>query len=79
MNTQQWRIVRRFEKLVREAKEAGLVVAVDSGAIAIRIFTEDERGDGSDITQLGETVSVHDACGSDQPKFSGDACNSAYS
>lgn len=78
MNKQQWRIVRRFERLVKEAKGAGLVVAADSGAMAIRIFTEEERGDGSDITKLGEEVPVHDACGSDQPKFSGDACNSAY-
>ncbi len=77
MDARQDRIVRRFRKLVEDAAAAGLVVAVDGGAVAIRIILRDEYGDGRDISGLGETVPVHDGCGV-QAKYSGDACSSAY-
>ncbi len=79
MTKEQRRVVARFQRLVKDAAALGLKVVADSGAIGVRFLTASEYGNGSDLTNRGELIDVHDACGADAPKYSGDACNKAYS
>lgn len=78
LTAKQQAVVARFRRLVKDAERVGLKVVADSGAIGVRFLTASEYGDGSDLTERGELIKVHDACGADAPKYSGDACNSAY-
>lgn len=57
------RIRKKFERLVREARVAGLLVVADYGAIAIRLIPKSDVSDSSNLSLLGETVSVDNACG----------------
>jgi hypothetical protein len=65
MNHNQWLIVRRFKRLLRDAIKAGIRVCADSDACAIRLITiaEYEKND-SDIRKAGIALSVPDGCGS---------------
>lgn len=75
MTDQQERIVRRFQRLVGDARKAGLVVAADADAIAIRLIPKEEADATDDIRQAGEIVYVDNACGGGGSKVSGLACN----
>ena len=74
MTREQDRIVRRFERLISDAKAVGLMVAVDCDAVAIRLIPTEEAS-ADDIRSVGTTVPVHNACGSRPAKVSGNACN----
>lgn len=79
MNRKQLAIIARFRRLVRDAHAAGLVLAVDAEAWALRFIpreaaaTADHLGDVGEAVEfpdvrgvddaLGESVSVDSACG----------------
>ncbi len=64
MNSEQIRIVRRFEKLVRDAAKADLTVFIDGEALGIRLIATSEVQDtASDPRNLGVIVQFHSACG----------------
>ena len=60
MNTEQQRIVQRFRRLVRDAKTANLVLAVDAGAWALRFIPREEEQAADDLVGLGESVEFPD-------------------
>jgi hypothetical protein len=57
-------LYRRFVKLVADCRKADLCVVADvSDRGAIRLIPKDAIGDGEDIRDLGETLTVDNACG----------------
>lgn len=54
----------KLERLVAQAKRAGVVVVADADAVAIRLVPEVEIREGVDLRELGVTARVHNACGS---------------
>lgn len=53
----------KLEKLVAQAKRAGVVIVVDADAVAIRLIPAIEIREGTDLRELGVTARVHNACG----------------
>lgn len=65
MSHSQMLIVRRFERLLRDAAKAGIRVCADSDACAIRLIPSEEYEKCvSDIRSAGIALRVPDACGS---------------
>ena len=60
MNREQRRIVERFRKLVRDAKKADLVLAVDAHAWALRFIPREEEREADDLGAAGEPVTFDD-------------------
>ena len=51
-------IVKRFERLIRDALEAGFHICADSDTCSIRLITD------ADLRRVGVALPVHDGCGS---------------
>lgn len=78
MTPEQRRIVAKFRRLVKDAKSAGLTLAVDAPAWALRFIPREEERIADDLSVVGvavpfpdepcdlskgETVGVDSACG----------------
>lgn len=75
MTKKQIAIIEQFRALVAAAHKAGLAVCVDADAMAIRLIPKRQEAKAIDLSRLGETVSVDNACGGGSAKVSGSACN----
>lgn len=60
MTAEQSRIVRRFRRLVKDAKAAGLVLAVDAHAWGLRFIPREEERAADDLSEVGEVVEFED-------------------
>ncbi len=56
----QARIVKRFQRLVRDAKAADLVLAVDAHAWALRFIPREVEQAADDLCTVGEAVTFPD-------------------
>lgn len=56
-------LVRRLQRLVTEARAAGLVLVPDADAMGVRVLTREEYDTSADLRKVGELVSCDAACG----------------
>lgn len=60
MNADQRRIVERFRRLVRDAKAADLVLAVDAQVWGLRFIPREVEREAKDLCEVGESVEFPD-------------------
>ncbi len=66
MTREQDAVIRRFRKIVRDAHKAGLILAVDAHAWALRFIPREVSAVADDLGEVGEPVSFPDERGGDQ-------------
>ena len=65
MNRKQLAIIARFRRLVRDARAAGLVLAVDAEAWALRFIPREAAAAADELCEVGEAVEFPDVRGVD--------------
>ncbi len=60
MTPEQRRIVRRFRRLVKDAKASGLVLAVDAHAWGLRFIPREQERAADDLGEAGTVVQFED-------------------
>jgi len=68
---QQERVRKRFVRVIRAAKAAGLVVIADADMMALRLIRESEVFLADDLRGLGETIDLDGGCGGALPRSDG--------
>lgn len=60
MNEKQLRIVKRFRRLVKDAHDADLILAVDAQQWALRFIPREVERETKDLGAVGEAVTFPD-------------------
>lgn len=76
MNHTQKLVIKRLQRLVRDAKKAELILVADADAMAIRVIKKEDYKDADDLRELGETVELESGCGGAHYAASGSAVGS---
>ena len=66
MTKEQDAVIRRFRKVVRDAHKAGLILAVDAHAWALRFIPREVSAVADDLGEVGEPVPFLEERGGDQ-------------
>ncbi len=60
MTPEQRRVVRRFRRLVKDAKSADLILAVDAHAWGLRFIPREQGRTADDLGEVGTVVQFED-------------------